>query len=272
MKYRAEDIETIIPPFLPIFNAIINLADLEDIQAVADAQAIYKLIWMELETIQGSKNVDDWKNDPAIVSQYFNKMINDSLPDYISAALVPGKLNEISFPEDQSVDTSKVAKATETVLNTAGGAEILNGATINNTYAFKMATIANTEYAISSLLPQTQGFVNRFLETQMSNPSKVKFFPISVYTREDYKEQMLTGAQNGLPTKLAYNTLNGFSEKETMALNFFEEEVLGLKDKLVPLSTSYTQSNDGYTDEVGQGAPEKDPGDLTDSGERSRNQ
>ena len=272
LKYRAEDIETIIPPFLPIFNAIINLADLEDIQAVADAQAIYKLIWMELETIQGSKNVDDWKNDPAIVSQYFNKMINDSLPDYISAALVPGKLNEISFPEDQSVDTSKVAKATETVLNTAGGAEILNGATINNTYAFKMATIANTEYAISSLLPQTQGFVNRFLETQMSNPSKVKFFPISVYTREDYKEQMLTGAQNGLPTKLAYNTLNGFSEKETMALNFFEEEVLGLKDKLVPLSTSYTQSNDGYTDEVGQGAPEKDPGDLTDSGERSRNQ
>ena len=62
------------------------------------------------------------------------------------------------------------------------------------------------------------------------------------------------------------------AKKETMALNFFEEDVLGLKDKLVPLSTSYTQSNDGYTDEVGQGAPEKDPGDLTDSGERSRNQ
>lgn len=272
LKYRAEDMDSLIPPFLPIFNAIINLADLEDIQAIADAQNIYKLIWMELETIQGSKNIDDWKNDPGLVSDYFNRMLDQSFPPYIAGALVPGKLNEISFPDDQANDTNKVEKATETVLNTAGGAEILNGATINNTYAFKMAMIANTEYAISSLLPQTQGWVNRFLESHMSNPSKVKFFPISVYTKEEYKEQLLSAGQNGLPVKLAYNTLNGFSEKETMALNVLEEDILHLKDKLVPLSTSYTQSDNGYTDEVGQGAPEKDAGDLTDSGERSRNQ
>jgi len=271
LKYRSEDVETVIPPFVPIFNAIINLADLEDVQAIADAQAIYKLIWMELETIQGSKNIDDWKNDPTLVSNYFNKMINEKLPDYISAALVPGKLNEISFPEDQANDTNKVAKATETVLNTAGGAEILNGATINNTYAFKMAMIANTEYAISSLLPQTQGFINRFLQNQLKkNACKVKFFPVSVYTKDDYKEQLLSSAQNSLPTILAYNTFNGFSEKDTLALNFLEQDVLGLSTKLRPLNTSYTQSGDGYTDEVGQGAPTKDEGDLSDSGERSR--
>ena len=184
-----------------------------------------------------------------------------------------GKLNEISFPEDQANDTNKVEKATEAVLNTAGGAEILNGATINNTYAFKMATIANTEYAISSLLPQVQGWVNRMLGVILgNNASKVKFFEVSAYTKEDFKEQLLDSAQNGLPTKLAYNTLNGFSEKETLALNFLEEDVVNLKDKLVPLSTSYTQSDDGYTDEVGQGAPEKNPEDLSPSGERSRNQ
>ena len=273
LKYRAEDLETIVPPFIPIFNAIINLADLEDIQAIADEQNIYKLIWMELETIQGSKQIDDWKADPTLVERYLNKMINEALPDYISAALVPGKLNEISFPEDQANDTNKVEKATEAVLNTAGGAEILNGATINNTYAFKMATIANTEYAISSLLPQVQGWVNRMLGVILgNNASKVKFFEVSAYTKEDFKEQLLDSAQNGLPTKLAYNTLNGFSEKETLALNFLEEDVLNLKDKLVPLSTSYTQSDDGYTDEVGQGAPEKNPEDLSPSGERSRNQ
>lgn len=274
LKYRSEDIETIIPPFIPIFNSIINLADLEDIQAIADEQNIYKLIWLELETIQGSKNIDDWKADPVLVRNYLNKLIDDCLPDYISAAMVPGQLHEISFPEDQANDTNKVEKATETVLNTAGGAEILNGATINNTYAFKMATIANTEYAISSLLPQVQGWVNRFIGLQISNPSKVRFFPISVYTKQDYKEQLLTGAQNGAPTVLAYNTLNGFSEKDTLALNFLEQDVLNLKDKLVPLSTSYTQSGDASSDKAydpePSGAPQKDEGDLTDSGDRSR--
>ena len=81
-------------------------------------------------------------------------MVDEAIPPNMSAAIVPGKLNEISFPDNAASDTTKVAKATETVLNTAGGAELLNGATINNTYAFRMAAISNSEYAISSLLPQ----------------------------------------------------------------------------------------------------------------------
>ena len=64
--------------------------------------------------------------------EYFNRMLNEALPDYISAAMVPGKLDTISFTDSQkTTDTSKIATATETVLNTAGGAEILNGKSIN---------------------------------------------------------------------------------------------------------------------------------------------
>lgn len=269
LKFRSEDYQIVAPPLVPIFNALINLADLEDIQAIAAEQEIYKMLWIELETISGSKDINDWKVDPQLVADYYNKLL-DRIPEYITVGITPGKINEISFPNDTARDTSKVAEATQTVLNTAGGAEILNGATINNTYAFKMASIQNTEYAISSLLPQTQSWLNRFLTYHVSNPAKVKFFPVSVYTKEDYKDQMLTAGQNGLPTKLAYNTFNGFSEKETLALNFLEEEVLKLSEKLVPLSTSYTQSSDGYTSEIGQGAPTKDTGDLSDSGERDR--
>lgn len=275
LKFRSEDLDTIVPPLVPIFNSIINLSDLEDIQAIADKQQIYKLLWVELETINGTKSVDDWKVDPDLLIEYFNRMINEAIPDYISAAIIPGKINEISFPEDQTSDTNKIAKATETVLNTAGGAEVLNGATINNTYAFQMAAIQNTEYAISSLLPQAQSWVNRFLGQLLSNPSKVKFFPVSVYTKKEYKDEMLQSAQNSLPTILALNTFNGFSEKETLALNFLEQDVLQLGNKLRPLNTSYTQSgkngDKAYNPEP-SGAPTKDTKDLTDSGEKSRNQ
>ena len=272
LKFRSEDIDLIVSPLVAMLNSLINLIDLEDVQAIADAQSIYKMLWLELETLDGAKRINDWKIDPTIVSNYFDVMLEDALPDFISAAIVPGKLNEVSFPEDKTTDRSRIAQATETVLNTAGGAEVLNGSTINNTYAFKLACIANTEYAISSLLPQIQAWVNRYLTYQVKNPCKIKFFPISVYTKDDFQEQLLKGAQNGMPIKLAYNTLNHFSEKDTIALNVLEEEILHLSDKLVPLSTSYTQSGkeDGYTDEIGQGAPKKDEGDLSDSGERSR--
>lgn len=271
MKFRSEDYSSILPPFIGLFNAVINLSDLEDIQAAGDEASVYKMLWFELETLANTKNIDDWKVNPELAIPYFKKF-SDELPDYIASAIVPGQIHEIDFDNDKATDTTKVAKATEQVLNTAGGAEILNGSTINNTYAFKMAAIANTEYAISSLLPQLQSWVTRMLKYRKADSCKVKFMPISVYTKADYREQMLSSGQYGLPTKLAINTLNGYSEKDTVALNYLEENILELSDKLVPLNSSYTQSgkDNGYTSEVGQGRPQKDVGDLSDSGERSR--
>lgn len=54
-------------------------------------------------------------------------------------------------------------------------------------------------------------------------------------------------------------------------MNFLENDVLEIKSKFIPLQSSSTQSTsagEGSTDEGG--APEKDVGDLTDSGEQSR--
>ena len=241
LKYRYEDYETILPPFLAIFNALINLADLEDIQAIADEQEIYKMIWLQMETI--GEDIDDWKINPELMLAYFQRMINEALPDYVSAAIVPGKLDYIGFEDQAAGDTSKISNATKTVLNTAGGAEILNGETISGAEAFRYSQVANTEFAISSLLPQTQAFVNRQLSYLCTNPCTVKFFPISVYTREQFKEDMMKAAQYSLPTKLAYMTLNGFSEIDTLALSNLENNVLKLQDIMIyPLNSSFTNA------------------------------
>lgn len=268
LKARAEDWETIVPVFSGLLNSIINLIDLEDIQAIADEQEIDKLVWLEMETIQGSKDVDDWKVDPSIILKYFNRLLKEALPTYATGAVVPGKLNTISFDSDKATDTTKVSKATETVLNTSGGAQILNSATISGSTAFEAAIKSDTEFAISTLLPQTQAWVNRFLTYWVSNPAKVKFFEISVYTKDAFKKSLLEDGQYGLPVKLAINSLNGFSPLDTLALNFLEEKCLGLSEKFIPLQSSHTQ-NGNISDEGG--APIKDASDgLTDDGEASR--
>ena len=98
----------------------------------------------------------------------------------------------------------------------------------------------------------------------MDKPCKVKFFEVSTYTKDKFRKDLLENAQNGLPTKLAINSLSGFSELDTLALNYLETEVLRLQDSLIPLSTSYTQSsNQG-------GGQEKDVDELTDAGARTR--
>ena len=69
----------------------------------------------------------------------------------------------------------------------------------------------------------------------------------------------------GIVSSLALNSLNGFSELDTLALNFLENEVLGLRDKFEPLKTASTSSN---TENEG-GGQEKD-GQLTDEGEKTK--
>lgn len=260
IKARSEDYELILPVFLGLFNSLISLCDLEDIQAIADEQQIYKLIWMELETITGSKDVDDFKVDPALANRYFQKMVDEAVDDYTAAALVPGKLNTISFDNDEATDTNKVQKSTETVLNTSGGAQILNSATISGTTAFNAALKADAQFAISLFLHQTQAWVNRFISYQVKNPCKVKFHEVSIYTKDDYKKNLLEGGQYGLPTKLAYNVFNGFSEKDTLALARLENDILGLQDMFsYPLISSHTTSSKDI------GRPKQDV--RTDDGE-----
>jgi hypothetical protein len=272
LKARAEDWETIVPVFSGLLAGIINLIDLDDLQAISDEQDIYKMIWLEMETLTGADNADEWKVDPAIMIEYFNRMISDALPDYTSAAIVPGKLDTISFDSDKATDTNKIAKATETLFNSSGGAQILNSSTVSGTTAFEAAIKADTELAISMLLPQTQSWVNRFLSYWVTNPAKVKFFEVSVYTKDAFKKNLLEAAQYGLPTKLAFNTLNGFSEMDTMALNFLEEQCLNVTNLFVPLQSSYVQSGNSTTgDEDTGGRPkDDDAGDTADESAEKR--
>lgn len=264
LKSRPEDWETVLPVASGLLNSIINLIDIEDVQAVSDAADIYKMIWLQLETI--GEDTDDWKVDPSLVIEYFNRMINEALPDYISAAIVPGKLDSITFDSSKVNDTNKISKSTETLFNSAGGAQILNSSSISGTTAFNAAIQADTELAISNLLPQIQGIVNRLLSFYVNgDPAKVKFFEVSVYTKETFKKSLLEGATYGTPTILAYNSCNQFSELDTLALNFLENDCLDLQNKFIPVKSSHTTSGSSETG----GAPTKDPDDLTDEGEAS---
>lgn len=269
LKLNIEDWKVIVPYYSGLFAELINLEDVKDFQAIADEQDIYKLIWIEMETIAGSKNIDDWKVDPEIIIQYFNRMCEEALPDYTSAVIVPGKLNTIGFSDnDATTNSNKVTKATENVLNSGMGGQVLNSISITGTTGLKLAMKVDTELAISSLLGQTQGWVNRYATYNLSTPCKVVFFPISAYTKEDFRKELLENGTYGLPVKLALNTLSGISEYESLATNYLEENILGLSDKFnSPLASSHTSTGNG-DGEVGR--PESDDGSLTEDGEASR--
>lgn len=264
-KFRAEDTEMILPPFAGLFSALLGLQELEDIQAIASEQEIYKLLVATIPLISGADNPDEFAVNPQLAVDYFNKLV-DALPNYTDAVITPIPIDYVSFNNDTvASDVSKVQNATKTVLNTAGGSQVLNSATISNSSSAEAALKLDTEFAISSLLPQTEMWVNYFISLYVNNASRVKFFEVSTYTAKQFRQELLENASNGLPNKLAIASMSGFSELDTLSLNFLEEEILGLKDKLVPLSTSYTQSGNDKS-----GTSEKDVDELSDEGQKTR--
>ena len=264
-KARMESWETVCPIYSGLFLDLINLLDLADIQAIADEQQIYKLIVATIPTLNGATSADEWAIDIDTALDYYNKLSN-SLPDYAGAAISPIPLEVLSFSDDQATDTTKIQNATRSVLNTSGGAQILNSSTISGAEAFRSATKSDTEFAISGLLGQIQGFVNRMLSYQITNPAKVKFFEVSSYTKEAFKESMQKDLNYGIVSSLALNTLNGFSELDTLSLNFLENDILNLKERFVPLKTASTSSN------VDDGGGQEKDGQLSDEGEETRDQ
>lgn len=265
-KFRIEDWENVIPPFTGIFNGIINTLQAEDVQAITDLQAIYKMIWLEMETRSNANTPDEWKIDPTLIIEYFNRMCEEALPEYTSAAVIPGKLNTISFDHDYATDVNKTSNSVKALFNSSGGAQILNSESISGTTAFTAAMIADTEFAISPLLPQTQAIVNRLIRWKVTNPCKVKFFPVSAYTAKMFKENLTKDGTYGLPVRLAINSFNNFTEKDSLALNYLEVDCLGLDESFIPLQSSHTSSKANTNPETG-GRPTQD--EKTDDGEAS---
>ena len=268
-KVNIDDHEVPLPPYMNLFNSLINLADLEDIQAVADEQQIYKMITATIPLISGSDDPDNFSVDPNTAIEYYNKLV-DNLPDYIAAAITPIPLDVLTFGDDQATDVNKIENATKTVFNTSGGAQLLNSSSISGTTAWQGAIKFDEKYATASLLPQTQAYLNRFLTYHVSNPAKVKMLETSPYTKSILKKELLEEATYGIPTALTVNNLNGFNELETLSLNFLQNDVLGVTESFKPLQSSHTTSNTSDKDSGGQTKSIGGADGISDDGEASQ--
>lgn len=272
-KLRLDLWDSVIPPIIAMFGQLANLNDLTDIQADADELSIFKLIYYPLKILNGGKT-DDFEVTPDLALDYFNRMVQEALPANVSAAAIPGdELKVIDFSNNTTQEIDRVEQSQSQILGSAGGAGALLDAqrAINNTALINAALKNETAYALSSILPQIESFTHRILLFNVKSPCKVTYFPVSIYTKEDYRKNLLEMCQYSYAMRLALGTFMGFSERETVSALHFEQDVLGLHDIMkYPLQSSYTMTGEEEKGEVGQGAPTKPDDQLSPSGDRSR--
>ena len=269
LKVNFDDWETPLPPYIGLFNSLINLEDLAEITAIADEQQIYKLLVATIPLLKNSNEVNDFAIDVDLVIDFYKKIV-DALPEYTDAILSLTPIDTVSFDNDQASDVNKIENATKSILTNSGGLAVL-GSDITGSTAWLGSIRADEDYAMSSLLPQTQSIVNRLLSYYVKNPARVKFMEVSKFTVEEFKNTILKDCTYGLPDKLLLNNLNGFTELETLSMNFLEEECLGLSQKFVPLQSSNTQNTGNIANpEGGRPSSEENGESVSSEAEDSR--
>ena len=273
LKFHTDLMDSIIPPLLPYLPSLANLNDLTDVQSSADELSFYRMIYMPLKTINSAKNPDEFEITPDLAIDYFKIAADEAIPANVSSAVIPGdELKTIDFSDNVSDDVNRVEQSQQQIMGSSGGVgALLNGnKLVNNSALIKAALKSESAYVLNSVLPQINAWTNLQLMLHVSNPCKVDLLPVTIFTVDDYAEKLLEANQYSYSYRLAYGTLMGFTEKQTMAQLTFETQVLGLQDLMkYPLQSSYTTSSE--SGEVGEGAPEKDVTELSPEGERSRN-
>lgn len=115
----------------------------------------------------------------------------------------------------------------------------------------------NNDMALMMILAEKySNFVANMVNKLYSNKDlsfTYKILPITWYNKEKEVEKGLSMANSGY-SFLYPSVAMGFEQNELGNIKTLENTILNLQDKLIPLQTSYTQSNKGGK----PGAPEKD--------------
>ena len=268
-KIDLSDIDLVISPFASLFEALIDLVDLQALMNVKDSLDIYKLLVMKIPTLN-SKSPDDFALSLTTAMKFYKKAL-DTLPEEIGLILSPGMdVDSVSFDKNATTDTNAISDAYQNVMEETGISQIFDSSRLTGSTSVKMSMLADALMATKGIMKQIEAFVNERIQMEYTNSvAYIKFVEVTTYTRDDRIAQVEKAANAGMPVKLEYMTLLGYDPLETMASEWLETK-LGLSvDKFIhPLVSSHTQSN---TSDTG-GAPtaEESGKNLTDDGEDSR--
>lgn len=268
LKFNYDQTDRIIPPFASLFENIIDLVDLQSITSLKDQLSIYKLLVAKIDTLSGSDDPDDFAIDLNTAVDFYNKMLG-IIPEEIGLVLSPMEVTPINFEKSDTDDVNQISKANSNLWEAAGVSQILDNDKLTGASAVRAAQILDGLYAQNPLLWQIEARVNRFIDFILpDNGMRVKYIPVTPYNKSEKITELKDAASLGLPVKTQYMSLLGLSPLESFSMSYLENNILKLQDIWkYPLQSSYTQTNDSEN-----GGQEKDVTELTDEGDKTRDQ
>lgn len=252
-----------IPPFAGLLREIYDIEDYKQLKVTRTELENYAMLVMKL----GVNNDGHWVMDFNKAKEFWQNL-DGVLPEEIGSVLSPMPIDKISFEKTNTKDVDAVSEAEDHLFSAAGVSSLL----FNNSKASSNALLLSikADQAITyNIVKSIECVVNRFIQSQSYGKNfKVTFLNCSVYNSKELGDSYLKACQYGIPMVSYYCASQGLSQADMDCMNFLEDDILGIKSRFVPLQSSATQSGGSSSGDPGR--QQLDTGDLTDSGEASR--
>lgn len=269
IKINSDNLDYPVPPLSGLFDSVINLVDLQAVQDLKDELDAYKLLCLKIDTISGTKDVDDFEIDLDLAYAFYEK-VKDALPPGINTVLSPMKIDTVDFDGNGANDVNVISKAYENIINANGGI-VLNQNKITNSASFKLALQFDSMDAMAPV-EQINAWINLWIRNHLGETGMiVEYSDVSPYFIDDRIDKLLKLAQYGMPVKLELASLTNANPAKERGMSFIEE-ALGLGDTQWnrPLVSSNVQSGNLENGDGSEGRKTKDDEPLTDEGEATR--
>ena len=269
VKCNNDILEYAIPPFAGILRELYDLEDYKGLKLAKTALENYAMLAMRIPMDDdGSWGIDLDK------AREFWRNLDSVLPEEVGSVLTPMDITKISFEKSNTGDTTTISDAQQNIFTAAGVSSLLFNNEKASANALLLSIKADQEMTYG-IVKSIQDVVNRLMQAQSYGKNfRVNILNISTFNQKEAGDAYLKAASYGIPTICAYAASQGIGQSELDSMSFMETDVLGLQNMFRPLVNSTQVSSDdlnknGNASSDGVGAPTKDIGELTDSGEQS---
>lgn len=259
-----EDLPFVFAPYSSLFN---DLSDLNDYKDLAKSKAEidnYKFIGMQIPLNQSSGKPNDFLVDSDVAMMFYNMLLN-SLPEGIGAFITPTDFEDINFGGgNSSTDVSNKVKEAEDNIFSGSGVSSINFGKGTTSSSGITASNSVDSARLFKLYRQFERWLNRRFKRLYKDEFVVKLLDVTQHNFDEVVDRYLKLAQYGVPVKLELSALIGVSQCLERGSTFLENEVLNLHEQWLPLMSSHTMTMEG------DGSNEKKASELTDNGEKTR--
>lgn len=264
IKCNTDFLDYAIPPFAGILPELFDIEAYKRLKMDGAELDNYAMLAMYVPYEDGQ-----FKLDYDRARKFWNNL-DEVLPEQIGSVLTPMKMDKFSFERSTTADEDTVSEAEKSLFTAAGVSSLL----FNNDRASGAALLLSikVDQAMTfRIVKSIEDMVNRYIQSQKYGKTfKVTFLDCSRFNQKELGDAYLKAFSYGLPTISMYAASQGLGQEELDSMSFLETEVLGLQKMFRPPVNSAQMGSVVVTDSDDVGAPEKDIGDLTDSGEVSR--